>query len=77
MFGSKKLIEQYEARITDLKIQIEDLKRLVYSQTSSTNIPLVSLEADAIMSQKEETISISQEEIDRLEEADKILNAEY
>lgn len=91
MFGRKlisqyetRLTEQgrlYEARISELKDQISRLEKLVFIQTSASNIPLISLEADAVLSQKEETIQISQEELERLSEieseADRILAGNY
>lgn len=80
MFGRAKILElmetriqeqaaQYEARIAQLKDQVADLKKLVFTQTSAFNVPLVHLEADAVMSQKEETIQVSDRD---LEEAEKI-----
>lgn len=92
MFSNKDLIKQYElrmaetvaayeARISELKSQITDLKKLVFSSTSSTHIPLVSLEADAVLSQKDETIFISEEEMARIQdveaEASRILSGNY
>ena len=82
IFGSGDLIEQYalriseltklyEARISDLNAQIEDLKKLAYSPTSATDIPLVAREADAIISLKEEITEIDPEE---LSEGDKIIS---
>lgn len=91
MFG-RRVAEQYEARIAELKAahsvqisilhsQISDLRKLAYNATSATHIPLVALEADAVMSQKEETITISREELERISEeqseADRILAGNY
>lgn len=58
MFISKKthdfivslLTEQYEARLSSLSDQIQDLKRMVFSPTSAYNIPPQEREADAIIS---------------------------
>lgn len=93
MFGTTKEIikqyeaciasqkEQYESRIFDLKSQIEDLRKLAFSHTSASNIPLAALEADAVMGQREETIELSEEELRRVEEIDseasRILSGNY
>lgn len=73
--------ELYESRVSDLKTQIEDLKKLVFAPPTASRIPLVALEADSIMSQREETIVMSPDEIARLEadesEANRLLSGNY
>lgn len=81
IFGTKKLIEQYEARIADLKKQIEDLRSLNLPKVNSYLIPANDLEADAVMSGKEEVIHLSEQELKELEEAvserDRLLSGTY
>lgn len=81
MFGQRALAEikaQYEARIAQYEAQLADLRKLVFSQTSASQIPLVALEADAILSAKPETIEIGPGEItDEELEADRILAGAY
>lgn len=84
MFGNKKLIEQYEARIADLKGQIKDLRSISLPFAQSTAIPMHALEADAILTGKEETYHPShlseheKREIDSAEsEADRIFSGTY
>lgn len=71
----------YEARIVELNLQISDLKKLIYSPTSATDIPLVTLEADAIISQKDEVIEFNSEDISEtdkmIREADRIFAGSY
>lgn len=81
--STKQLIEQYEGRIADLKSQIEDL-RAISSLTNRTQlIPAVALEADAILSGKEETYSptYTEEEVNasmaEASERDRILSGTY
>lgn len=92
MFFSRKLLDQYEMRIKDqaghyearieqLKDQISDLKQMVHNQTSATHLSPIALEQDAILSQKEETITISEEELAKIRdiesEADRIFAGNY
>lgn len=77
----QNLVGVYEAHIKTLEHQIADLRKLVFSSTSSTIIPAVQLEQDAILSQKDEVIELSQEEIAELQEveseANRILSGTY
>lgn len=80
----KRLQEQanlYEARISQLQSQIEDLRKMVFVPTSATSLPLVQIEQDAILSGKEEQVTITQEELAQLEmeqsEADRIFAGTY
>jgi hypothetical protein len=89
MFVTKKahdelirtLHEQYGARIAQMEDSISDLRRLVFSPTSATNIPLVHLEADAVISQKEEVMEVDPSESEKFEfltrEADRIFSGNY
>ncbi len=84
MFFNNKLIEQYEARIEDLKRQIEDLRALSLPHLSAQKLDKNVLEADAILSGKEEVFEpsdITPEELEamRLEqsERDRILSGTY
>jgi hypothetical protein len=92
MFKPKILLSLHESIVSDLKEsqresirhleqQVADLRRLAFNATSATRIPLVTLEADAVMSQKEETIELSQEELAKIQdeeaEADRIFSGTY
>lgn len=71
MFISKsshlKILQVYEARILDLQSQIEDLKKFAIPKQSI--LPLIELEADAILSNRESPMKITEEQIKELEEA--------
>ena len=77
----KTLCDQYESRISQLQDQVSDLRRMVFSPTSATQIPLVHLEADAVMSQKEEAFEVDANEADKLafllREQDRIFSGEH
>lgn len=77
----KTLTEQYEARISQLQDTVQDLRRLVFSPTSASSVPLVHLEADAVMSQKEEVMEVDPEEAEKmsflLREQDRIFSGAY
>lgn len=92
LFVGKKLIEQYEQRIADLKKQHEqhvevltkqltDFRSLVLPQVKAYTIPASDLEADAVMSGRDEIIQLSKEELKELEESmserDRILSGTY
>lgn len=76
-----KQIGDKDSRIADLKAQIEDLRSLVLPKNTPGVIPLVSLEADAIMSGKDEAIEIpdaQRAELDEIQsEATRILSGTY
>lgn len=88
MFGGTKHYEKriaemrelYEARIKDLKIQIEDLRSLTIPRSSPTGIPIVQYEADAVLSGKQETTVIVENpdpQLDVDSEAQRILSGSY
>lgn len=83
MFGTKKLIQQYEARIAGLERHIEDLRKLVHPQAYSQAASSVAEEADAIMSGQDQVIYESvalepSEEIkNEISERDRILSGTY
>lgn len=72
MFLTKKthllIIQVYEARISDLKQQIADLRTLSIPKSNNL-VPLNHLEADAVMSASHEAIEVSEEELKEIEEA--------
>lgn len=81
MFFYKRLISQYEARIKDLQQQIQDLRTLALPTTVSRSVPLISLEADAIISGKDEIYDLSDaeraEKDDEISERDRVLSGNY
>lgn len=82
MFSNKRLIQQYEARIADLKLQIEDLRRLVLPPKAAPySIPVVDVEMDAVLSGKDEPIALTDDQANELNaiesEAAKILSGTY
>lgn len=54
-----KVCREKDARIADLHAEIKMLRSLVSPPTSSSRIPLVQIEADAIMSGRQEQIEVS------------------
>lgn len=87
--ASKKAQDQivalYEARISDLHSQISDLRRIALPPVSHS-IPAVALEADAILTGRDETYDptpspLTDEEmrkvIDEISERDRILSGTY
>lgn len=85
MFGKCKVCQEREQRISDLKSEIEYLRRLALPQNNA-KIPLIELEANAMLNGTEEQIVIrspndenpgepSQAEIDA--EAQRILAGTY
>jgi len=77
MFNSK-LIAQYEARISDLKLQIEDLKKLVFVNNVSANSASVAEEQNALLSGEgiiPQKFSAEEEEI--LAERNRLLSGMY
>lgn len=82
MFGAqKRLILQYEARIADLKSEIENLRKLVLPANRSGDIPDVHMEADAVVSGREEVLNLqSHEESEQdaiTSEASRLLSGTY
>lgn len=87
MFISKKthetivalLTEQYEARLSTLSDQVQDLKRLVFTPTSSYDIPKVAREADAILSVSESPANPEQSDSAEADfrEAELVLSGNY
>lgn len=81
IFGTKRLIKQYEARLVDKDKQIADLRLLVFAPPTANQIPLVALEADAVMSGKDNVIELSREETEKIleeqSEASRILSGTY
>lgn len=89
MFVSRKaheelirtLHDQYGARIAQLQDTVSDLRRMVFSPTSATVVPLVHLEADAVMSQREEVMEVDPSEMAQLDsdarEADRLFSGNY
>lgn len=81
MFFYKALLREKDARIADLIKQIEDMRSMVYPSSMPKGIPYVQLEADAIISGKEETIALTPEEIRQAEEEiaerDSLLSGTY
>lgn len=73
----------YFTHIKTLESHIEDLKRLVFSPTSASDVPLVHLEADAVMNQRDEILEVpvskeKKEEYDFiLRERDRIFSGEF
>lgn len=71
----------FNAHMETLRDQIRDLRQLIFSPTSATQVPLVALEADAVMSQQEVEIRLTLKEQEALEaiesEASRILSGEY
>lgn len=83
MFFQCKCCPVHEARIQDLKTQIEDLKRfaLPYNQVKPS---LLEMEADAILSGHQDIISLNKEEesddsdlFELSRERDRILSGNY
>lgn len=74
-----KTIELYEYRIADLKGQIEDLKRLVFTPASKPE-PL-HLEADAVLSGSDKPVALSEEEhhkfLEQTREVDLLFSGNY
>lgn len=91
MFGKRRQLEHearindlkqgYEAHIADLKAQMSDLRKLAFNATSATRIPLVALEADAVLSSQDQVMEVDPDELARLEEemheADRVLAGTY
>ena len=92
MFGKAALITSYEARIKDLRdshaseiqallAHIESLKRLVFPPQNTASIPLHQLEADAILSVRETTIELTDDELkqreEEISERDRVLSGMY
>lgn len=77
----EELKKAYYEHIKSLEQHIEDLKALVFSPTSAKDIPLVHLEADAVISQRDEVMEVSQEEAAKqdfiLRERDRIFSGSY
>lgn len=77
----EELRQLYHSHLQTLEARVEDLKALVFSQTSASNIPLVHLEADAVLSQKDEVTEIDEEEVQKqdfiLRERDRIFSGSY
>ena len=74
--------QQYEARISDLKDQIADLRKLVFMPPTPVAIPYQALEADAVLSVSERpVVSLSPEDDEKLDflasEANRILSGSY
>ena len=61
MFGTKKLIQQYEARIQALEAHIKDLRTLVIPQNNPQS-EAISLENDLIMNGSEHQVEVEYEE---------------
>jgi hypothetical protein len=92
MFGTKRITEAYEARIADIQrshaaevrallSHIESLKALVFVPHNTSNIPEAQLEADAILSVRENVIELTEEELKRRAEEEsersRILGGNY
>lgn len=86
MFVSKKthnqfvklLTEQYEARIAALQDQISDLRRMVFTPTSATEIPLVAREADAIITGNSDVPKLpNEQELEDTFEFNRIISGDY
>ena len=84
MFGRCKVCAANEARIADLKSEIEYLRRLTVPSKASNTLTLEELESNAIMDGKTEAIMVerkaspdepSQEDIDS--EAQRLLSGTY
>lgn len=74
----KLLTEQYEARIAALQDQISDLRRMVFTPTSSTDIPLAAREADAIITGNSDVPLLPDEAaINEMREFDAVISGEY
>ncbi len=75
--GAAEKAQQYEARLSDLKAhildlqcQIENLNKLVFPKNATLDIPLVQIEADAIISGHQEAVDLTEEEKRQIEEID-------
>ncbi len=77
MFGNKALIAQYEARISDLKSQIEDLKKIAFPPTQSLAVESILREQDAILSGEQDTRALTAEEEAIISERDRLLSGNY
>lgn len=77
----EELRQLYFAHLQTLEARVEDLKALVFSPTSSSNIPIVQLEADAVFNQRDEVLEIDKEEMEKqdfvLRERDRIFSGSY
>jgi hypothetical protein len=82
MFKCKVCAEK-DQRIADLKAHITQLSQLVTPSNSSDEIPIRSLEADAILSGQQHVIHVDEAEVPKDEtdaviaERDRILSATY
>lgn len=76
MFSNKALITQYEARIADLKSQIEDLKKLAFPPSHSLAVESILREQDAVLSGGDSHILTPEEEA-IISERDKLLSGNY
>lgn len=71
-----RVCQEKDARIADLKTQIAYLSRLATPDNSG--IPLVHLEADAILSGSQEIIEVDQSKVDEtISERDRLLSGTY
>ena len=93
MFVTTRTLQaSYEARLRDMErshaaqieallAHIESLKRLVFSPAAPGYVPSQALEADAILSVRETTIELTEEEMKRREEEiserSRILSGQY
>lgn len=68
MFGPCKICKEKDARIYDLKSQLETLRKLVFTPTSASSIPVLSLEADRILSGSDESTSLTKAQIEEMNE---------
>lgn len=71
--------EMYESRLTEMRARIEDLRSLVFSSSSASNIPLHSMEADAVLSGRDEVLLLhaNEQAEEVISERDRLLSGQY
>ena len=71
----------HAAELAAYRMHLEDLQRLVFPPQNTTSIPLVQLEADAVLSVRETTVDLTEEELkrreDEISERNRILSGQY
>lgn len=62
LFGRCKVCASKDAHLADLQAQIQDLRRFAIPKNNPHSIPLIQMEADAVLSGQDRVINLPAEE---------------